>query len=265
MLTERPIASIHIPRTGGSSVRKFWLDLYGSDKAWLYSIDTGGFHRAAEDGIFNRANPALYFIRDILATSRLSGLYRLINQTAHQRREAKKSVDLPPDFRVVHGHFSPDFIMSKIGDVRLVTVIRDPLERTLSGYFFLRNLEPVEDKRMPPWYRRGMSFEEFAFLDEMINYQTKFLADHDLSIFDLVGTTNQLECFCRFFDPRGTVGVSRLNSSNRPEIRLSEDFLSRFKDKYSPDYNLYEVAQQRVLKIGNVSFQPALQFAQAKA
>lgn len=256
---EKPIASVHIPRTGGSSVRKFWLDFYGSDKVWLYSIDTGGFHRAAEDGIFSRGNPALYFVRDILVTSRLSRLYRLINQIAHQRREARKSIDLPPDFRVVHGHFSPNFIMGKAGDVRLVTVIRDPLERTLSGYFFLRNLEPVEDRRMPPWYKPDMPFEEFAFLDDMINYQTKFLKGYDLSLFDLVGTTDQLACFCRFFDPQGRVGVARLNSSNRPEMRLTEDFLSHFRDTYSLDYNLYEAAQQRVLEIDNVSFQPTLQ------
>lgn len=263
MSLERPIASVHIPRTGGSSVRKFWLDLYGPDKVWLYSIDTGGFHSPVEDGIFSRGNPTLYFIRDILATARLSRLYRLINQIAYQRREAKKSIDLPPDFRVVHGHFSPDFIMNKAGGIRLVTVIRDPLERTLSGYFFLRNLEPVEDKRMPPWYKRGMSFEEFAFSKEMVNYQTKFLGDHNLSIFDLVGTTDQLECFCRFFNPRGGVGVSRLNSSNRPRICLTEDFLSCFRDTYSLDYNLYETAQRRVLEISNAGSQPTLQLVQA--
>lgn len=259
MLTERPIASIHIPRTGGSSVRKFWLDTYGSDKVWLYSLDTGGFHRAAEDGIFNRANPAFYFMRDILAASKLGRLYELINQIAHQRRESKKSADLPSDFRVVHGHFSPDFIMGKVGEVSLVTVIRDPLERALSGYFFLRNLESVEKKRMPPWYRLGMKFEEFAFLDEMTNYQTKFLEGNDLSLFDLVGTTDQLECFCRVFDSQGRVSVSRLNSSNRPDIQLTEDFLYNFRDAHALDYNLYEAAQQRVFEIGNVSFQPTLQ------
>lgn len=102
---------------------------------------------------------------------------------------------------------------------------------------------------MPAWYEDNMSFREFAFLKPIINYQAKFLEGTDLSTFGLVRTTENLECFCRFFDPEETVGVSRLNAASRQEVDLSGDFMSRFKRGHQEDYRLYEIARERAREL----------------
>lgn len=246
MHQEKPIANVHIPRTGGSSLRAFWIDLYGPEQVLLYSIKTEEFHFAADDGMFNRASPALYFFRDILAACKMGKIYNLVRRLDRQRREATRySDELPSEFRIIHGHFSPKFVLKKFGDVRLVTVVRDPLERTLSGYFFLRKLESVDPQSMPPWYTSGMPFHEFAFLEPMVNYQTKFLETNDLHIFDYVGTSNDLERFCRYFDPGNKVTVHNLNTARRWQVELEPDFHQRFMKENAADYELYDCACRR--------------------
>lgn len=138
---ERPTASVHVPRTGGSSLRKFWIDLYGPEKVLLYSRETERFHRAEDDGMLSRANPVLYFLRDIMVACNLNRFYRLIRDLDYQRRRVKEySGGDYSEFRVIHGHFPPVLITDLVkGDVSFVTVIRDPLERTLSAYFFYAN------------------------------------------------------------------------------------------------------------------------------
>lgn len=254
MHAERPFASIHIPKTGGVSLRKFWCDLYGPENIVLYSHDTKQFHRPIQDGIFQRTNPAVYILRDVLAVSRFSSLYRLLVAVDRKRRDRTGFDELPSDFAVVHGHFSPNFIRDAFPTIQLLTVVREPLERTLSGYFYLRKVESLRDHRLPPWYTRGMTFEEFAFLEPMVNYQTKFLAGFPLSEFSTVGTTDALECFCRTFDRDGQVSVSKLNSSSRSPLSLPDEFVSRFKEAYTQDYQLYQEAQcMRFLNKGDLS------------
>jgi len=241
---QQKIASVHIPKTAGTTLRKFWTDLYGPENVYLYFEDSRQFLRSCDSGIIDRTNPAVLFVRDILFSLNLQPLYRRIADSVRKHEKTTESSLLPGDFAVVHGHFTADFISGIDPTLRLVTVIRDPLERALSHYFYWNKFASIDSKPKPEGYYFGMSFEEFSELPEMINFQTKYLGSRNISDFKYVGVTEQLDRYCRYFDPNGKIPQFRLNTTKRSPINLSDDFVASFRQANYSDYQLYETALQ---------------------
>jgi hypothetical protein len=173
-------------------------------------------------------------------------LYKTLR--SHIRRpQGQTEYTIPKELAVVHGHFSIDHFKETIPEGRLVTVLREPLARTISHYRFFKR-EKIIGGFTLPWFTLNMPFEEFAFHPEMQNVQACYLRmAPDLSQFEHVGITERMDCFCHHFDPEHTIQVPYLNTTGSELFLLSEQFIEAFKTHHSLDYALYEQAVQQVM------------------
>lgn len=251
---ESPFISVHINKTGGTSLRKFYVDVFGKDRVYFYYPNEGGLHKASDERAeLLISRPILYWARDILIQSELG---RQLYQLLHNIRQAKrvKSIhilqqsDLPEDFAVVHGHFQPDYLGQTIPKGRMVTVLREPIARAESNYRYWKRLAAIGHQIPETWFDPTMSFEDYAEYPDMVNFQSKALVGFSLSSFTQVGVTERLDCFCRFFDPKGRVPLLRLNVTRAVgRVDISDSFRAKFQNMNYLDYALYREAQARAI------------------
>jgi hypothetical protein len=101
--------------------------------------------------------------------------------------DAEFSARAARKYRFIHGHLHFEFVKNQLDTARIVTFLRDPIERVLSLYFFLRNQDPqVQSEpaaRHAVEQARALSISAFAEQpDEVIasmvsNYQLRVLLD----------------------------------------------------------------------------------------
>jgi hypothetical protein len=100
-------------------------------------------------------------------------------------KDADFAADSAKQYRFIHGHLHFEFVRNLLSSARVVTFLRDPVERVLSLYFFLRKQDP--DSQSDPSARftveeaRSLSLEAFvAHTDRVIasmvgNFQVRIL------------------------------------------------------------------------------------------
>ncbi|OGK15717.1 hypothetical protein A2774_00535 [Candidatus Roizmanbacteria bacterium RIFCSPHIGHO2_01_FULL_39_12c] len=245
MAVERGIiTSVHIPKTGGVSLKKFWVDLFGAENVFFSYPNKGGLYRASEEGLFRQPNPFMYQLKRRLIETNLGRfLYQSIYKATRPNIAILHDEIVPPECKVVHGHFTPDHFAKTIKDARLVTVLREPLDRAKSHYKYLRDHVRIMAIKKE-FFRPNMSFEEFAELPYQTNYQYRHLHGVSLNKFDVVGTMKALDCYCKNFDPEGNVSLSKLNTT-AGDVSVSEQFKNRFQQLNSLDYQIYNEALLR--------------------
>jgi len=104
--------------------------------------------------------------------------------------------------RVVHGHFHPNKYKALSPALR-VTVLREPVERLISHYFFWkhhpRHHHPLHDYMLD----HQLSLEAFAEIPSVKHfYSGVFFKDVDMNIFDAVGKFGDMEKFLSTFFQR---------------------------------------------------------------
>lgn len=243
--------SIHIPKAGGTSLKSFFQECYGSDNVYLYNHMTSEIYPSdQEEGI---KNPYLLSARNLI-TRHPSGelFYSLVanyikNNYLHRNVERSSyngtaELHIPDSFCVIHGHFTTSKL--KVEGAYYVTVLREPFERALSHYNYYHWLfKSGFLNHLPEWFKPGMSFEEFYHQKEIVNLQSRFVGDVPLAKFKHIGVTNKLSDYVRKFDPTGKVQLRRENRArpvSAPQISEEEKFL--FMRLNQQDYELYEEA-----------------------
>jgi hypothetical protein len=120
----------------------------------------------------------------------------------------------------IHGHFLPRKYLPLIEkeSTRLVTWLRDPVERLASNYRHWKRFGQCDQGS--PLVRRFIdqqwSFERFCFADELKDLYSQFLWDFSFARFDFVGITEHYEedmaCFSqRFLDAPAAVYRCNVN------------------------------------------------------
>ena len=249
------IVSIHIPKTGGTSLRDFFCKLYGDDKIIYYYPEGTGLYRA-KDYRLSIANPRIDRLKSLLvAHTQGQKLLNLLIRMRHNKKAPQLTFEnLPNDWTILHGHFNSDMLPGNITEsAKKVTVIRNPLKRALSQYKFFLTRPDVVGKQ--PWFFRGMTLEDFLLADHVTNFQTQFLGNDKLENFDHVGITENLSDYKRFFDIYGNIPIGRLNTTDSVilPVKPSQQLIYKFKQLNRQDYLLYDYAKNRTSGDGRVN------------
>jgi hypothetical protein len=189
-----------------------------------------------------------------------TGSYPTPEQTAEFARTRLDFNALPPNC-FVHGHLVREGIrpFERYGDhiasgrCRLVTTVRDPLERHISAYYHRRKVGKEWPEPLERWldYGRNLMAKELG-VDES-NWKER------LDTYFVVGTTEALQLTLDVFaaktgNPR--VEVAHLNTSPRDDSSLTREAVERFKSRNAVDYRIFEYATQRLRDDAKLQAEP---------
>jgi hypothetical protein len=111
-----------------------------------------------------------------------------------------------------------------------------------SHYNYWKNHKGDVGHRISPIYTSSFTFEEFAFLPELENYQTQAIGKN-LSIYEYIGVTDRLD---EFAIRSGLISknekVPIVNKFSKKLPVLSKQFIEEFKKRHEEDYAIYEWA-----------------------
>lgn len=155
------LVSLHIPKTAGTAFRLI---------------------------LSENINPKRFAKVDIFNSGRIK-----VNDVHFSEKKLNKKIT------VIHGHFSylklNDFFALK-ANVRYITWLRDPVERVLSNYYFLKGIIEARlneqlDENL--FNRMGKTLEEFVSMEENQNVMSKFLEGAPLENFEFIGIQDRFE------------------------------------------------------------------------
>lgn len=160
--------------------------------------------------------------------------------------------EIPTD-KVVYGHFFP---VKYIGtarhqDFRLVTILRDPIERLRSHYKYWNSGNYFTDHYL--WRKmktENWTFEDFAFSEEMRNFYSQYFSQISLGSFAFIGLYENLQhsiykCFAE-------LGLQYKTGAEAPKVNitvsshntdLDTETINSLRDYHSEDYLIYEFAK----------------------
>jgi len=159
---------------------------------------------------------------------------------------------------IIVGHIFPIRYVNQSNlneEFKLVTILRDPIERLISHYnFFKENTFPGHYL----WERfqlQGESFKEFAFSPEMQNIYSSYVSGVDIELFTYIGVYEDLEASVKtcldLFDisyPPGVVLPVKNKTNSNNVVNISSELEQSLKAFHSDDYAIYNFALNKFHK-----------------
>jgi len=244
---------VHIEKTGGTTLRRHLLELYGADNILIYQPRPGEFYWASEVRA-PRTNPGVDLIKKVLRRFPVfMPIVARINVLTTTRRKGYSLDEIKGlEPKVVQGHFTADLLEGVYPQPLWIVVLRHPLERMISHYWHYQINRGENLFRVQPPF--PLSFEDFAFHSFLRNYQTQALGKRPLEEFDLAGTTENLLSFVQRLTlllvgewPDSLV-LPRLNKLPRKPtlselgVENTEEFVRLFEQHHALDYQNYHQA-----------------------
>ncbi len=217
---------IHIPKTGGSSVRVKLSMVYGASEQHHIITHTpfgGDSHFISPDSVM---------------FSDHAGFRKAINQSLEGVR----------DPAVLYAHLPVWTLEDVLPGVPRITVVRDPIEHLLSTVFFWKNSNPNHPKSKLPG-------SELVFDSMFWNTQSLYVGGVALKNFALVGITERLEEFlvaaakmfswpdgdCNIHDGKGP----KRFREERARLRADKGLCDALMKRNYWDVALYNLAKSR--------------------
>ena len=222
------IISLHTPKAGGSSFKKFLEEEFNN------SLITDYTDKPINKSVKER-------IQDVkIKRRKLKYFYKLYYRSI--------------GVECIHGHFLPygyDVYLNN-PKVKFITWLRDPLERLASHYFYWfrsynKNKSGNLHKKV---VENNWSFEEFAFSMEMKNFYDQFLYNFPIENFDFIGITEFFEHDLKYFSEKylnkkiDHIPNTNINKNKTGEYYKDPVLTNELRDFHSIDYSIYNFAIQ---------------------
>jgi hypothetical protein len=224
--------------------------IYGSDRVLVYKVSTKRFIRLCDLAL----PPGVSLINkgmEILSSTPL--LNSMITNEDPEEAEQKQTYsrrDLPPDTRVVLGHFTPNFFSGVFDNPFISIILKDPLERIIDLYNEWMACEGSTDWRFKITFDRTLGFKGFSELEEMVNYQSLSLGSKRLGDYDLVGVAECQPGFIAQLKNKDWTGFSKrikngyqLEKPRYRKLEIDHEFLEKFRSNNELDYSIYQQAK----------------------
>ena len=156
--------------------------------------------------------------------------------------------------KIVYGHFFP---VKYIGmglrlDYKLVTIIREPIERLFSHYNYWKKNPDSEHYLCNKMIKQKWSFIDFAGSPEMKNFYAQHFVGFSLNRFSYIGLSDNIaESFRRCceelsINADGAEEIPRLNMAEHPlRLALGTDMIEKLKAHHAKDYMIYERVRRK--------------------
>lgn len=211
------LISVHIPKTAGTSFRLILEEEYGKDMVCRLDMPLGG-------------------------------------SKIEVNRRIWKDAPTPPEYKVLHGHFSPKLLNERFDidqDIPMITWLRDPVERVISNYYYLsqRLHEELDEKRKGLNILKKMEKSLLEYADNEIsrNRMTKFLDGAKIEDFAFIGIVeNFKEDLVRLASVLewNSVPYVKVNVTKKEKPVVSDDIRRQIKEWNMADVALYEHVKQ---------------------
>lgn len=159
------VISVHIPKTAGSAFKSILAQCFGPHVCYDYGDQ--------------------YKFVDVAPPTLRMRLRRAVRQLRWCR--PIRGTD-----RCIHGHFKASKYLNRFPEHRLVTWVRDPVERVTSHYYHWKRRPDLAHSVCRQLVRDRLSLIEFADLPTMRNLQTRYLDGVSIDAFWFIGVQ---ECF----------------------------------------------------------------------
>jgi hypothetical protein len=161
---------------------------------------------------------------------------------------------IPANIRCIHGHYDPELLLPEYPGARLITWVRDPVERVVSSYFHRLREPDWQHPVTRELHAKKLSLLEFAGLELMRNEMARYIGRRSLEDFAFIGQVEAFESsLARFFREFGfpRIAVPRENCNpERQTTRYSIDGEIRKKIAAlnAQDFEIYRVVSQLATK-----------------
>jgi hypothetical protein len=211
---------VHVPKCAGSALREALLAAYGASAVYLDNDD-----RLLDPGAPINVDRAA-FLRDFQA----------------QRAAILRGK------RVAHGHFCLEKYHGIQGP--RATILRDPVERLISHYFFWKTLPPNGHALHERFLAEKPTLVEFARLPGLRYFYTRVMfGGADMAAFDVIGATERMgkaiAAVEKLLGRRLRVEKSNENRSEayreeKAEILANSRLMSDLRDLLAEDTAFYQ-------------------------
>lgn len=259
MTKEAIFTSVHIEKSGGTAIADFYRRQFSSRRVAFYRPSTDSIIRNS-DFILSPSHPFVDGLKEKVMDTPFWPILKEIYLSLGSRRASNYGNPIPEGIRVIHGHFEADRFDNVIESQIQGVVFRDPLTRMFSHYTHWKRTKGNAEFRVVVPFDPNLTFEGFAMLPQLQNYQAQALAGKDLSSFAAVGISDkgQLdvyiasinEIFLRegFFEgkPKELKSLQRRNRTPQDKkidpSTFKPGFQEAFHQFHSIDYGLHEYA-----------------------
>ncbi len=208
------LISMHIPKTAGTSLRNMLKEHYGEKHAVRFDIN--------------------------ITTKRID----IENQEFDKNK-------LPGKIKVIHGHFYYQDLVDQLNlatDVKMITWLRDPVDRVISNYFYLskRLKEELDEEArgLNILAKMQKSLTEYARNEISRNRMYKFLEGAELKKFLFVGIYEKYNE--DMLDLADILGIASpeifMHNITGSKEKVSQEVIDEIKELNALDMDLYQQA-----------------------